>query len=222
MSLGNGKYLIIAFLLLVLVGGCTAPPQTIVESPAPTQEPVQPTALPTATPAAVLDPSVVVPATPYPTGTFRPQPESTPSVITAQPETVGYKTIYSETIQPQFTETAMIVEVTQAPLIISAIITPESITRTIVGTSRYGGKEEFSVVVTRPSENAWFECTVRDAGTGEIIVKDGYSRGYTQNTNMAITIRRAGVYHITFGGNFVKAEIKMQLPETAVLTESIN
>jgi hypothetical protein len=135
---------------------------------------------------------------------------------------VGYKTVYSETIELHFSEKAMIVEVAQAPLIITAKITPETVTRTVVGTSQYGKKEEFSVVVTRPSEHAWFECTVRDAGTSEIIVQDGYNRGYTQNTDMAITIRRAGVFHITFGGNFVKAEVKMQLPETAILTEPIN
>lgn len=219
MSLGNGKYLFIAFLLLVLAGGCTAPPQTMVENPESTPELMQPTAPPTATPAAVLDPSYVIPATPYATGTSRPQGEPTPASATAQPETVGYKTIYSETIHPQFTETAMIVEVTQAPLIITAKITPETVTRSVV--SQYGSKD-FSVVYTRPSDLAWFECTVRNAGTGEIILQDGYGRGYTQNTNLAITIRRTGVYHITFGGNFVRAEVRMQLPETGILTEPIN
>ncbi len=222
MNLRHEGYLLIAILFIVLVSGCTAPPQTIVETPTATPEPVQPAPTHAQTPAAVIDPSVVVPATPYPTGTLRPEPEQAPSVIRPTPETVGYKTVYSETIEPRFSETAMIVEVTKAPLIITAKITPETVTRTVTGTSQYGKKEEFSVVVTRPSENAWFECTVRDAGTGEIIVQDGYNRGYTQNTNMAITIRRAGVYHITFGGNFVKAEIKMQLPETAILTEPIN
>ena len=197
-------------------------PQSIVETPAVTPEPVKPAPPPTQTQAAVIDPSVIVPATPYPTVTTRPEPEQTPSVVRPTPETVGYKTVYSETIEPRFSERAMIVEVTQAPLIITAIITPDTVTRTIVGTSQYGKKEEFSVVVTRPSEHAWFECTVRDAGTGEIIVQDGYNRGYTQNTNMAITIRRAGVFHITFGGNFVKAEVKMQVPETAILTEATN
>lgn len=219
MSLENGKYLFIVFLLLILAGGCTAPPQTMVESPVSTPELVQPTPPPIATPAVVLDPSVVVPATPYPTGTIKPQAEPAPLSITAQPETTEYKTIYSETIQPKFTETAMIVEVTQAPLIITAKITPETVTRSVV--SQYGSKD-FSVVYTRPSDLAWFECTVRDAGTGEIIVQDGYGRGYTQNTNLAITLRRTGVYHITFGGNFVRAEVRMQLPETEVLTEPIN
>lgn len=217
----HGRYLLIAILFIVLVGGCTAPPQSIVEIPAVTPEPVQPAPPPTQTPAAIIDPSVVLPATPYPTDPLKPEPEQPPSPVTSPPETIGYKTVYSETIEPRFSETAIIVEVTQAPLIITAKITPSTVTRTIVGTSQYGTKEEFSVVVTRPSENAWFECTVRDAGTGEIIVQDGYSRGYTQNTNMAITIRRAGVFHITFGGNFVKAEVKMQLPETAILTEPI-
>lgn len=222
MNLRHEGYLLIAILFIVLVSGCTAPPPSIVETPADTPEPVQPAPPPLETPGVVIDPSVVVPATPYPTGPQKPEPEQAPSSVTSPPETVGYKTVYSETIEPRFSETAMIVEVTKAPLIITAKITPSTVTRTIVGTSQYGTKEEFSVVVTRPSENAWFECTVRDAGNGEIIVQDGYGRGYTQNTNMAITIRRAGVFHITFGGNFVKAEVKMQLPETAILTEPIN
>ncbi len=222
MNLGHGRYLLIAILFIVFVAGCTAPPQSIVETPAVTPEPVQPAPPPAQTQAAVIDPSVVVPATPYPTGTQRPEPEQTPSVVRPTPETVGYKTVYSETIEPRFSETAMIVEVPQAPLIITAIITPDTVTRTIVGTSQYGKKDDFSVVVTRPSENAWFECTVRDAGNGEIIVQDGYNRGHTQNTNMAITIRRAGVFHITFSGNFVKVEVKMQVPETAILTEATN
>lgn len=217
-----GRYLLITILFIVLVGGCTAPPPSIVETPAITPEPVQPAPPPVKTPGVVIDPSVVVPATPYPTDPLKPEPEQAPSIITSPPETIGYKTIYSETIEPRFSETAMIVEATKPPLIITAKITPSTVTRTITGTSQYGKKEDFSVVVTRPSEHAWFECTVRDAGTGEIIVQDGYSRRYTQNTDMAITIRRAGVYHITFGGNFVKAEVRMQLPETAILTEPIN
>ncbi|HIJ06048.1 MAG: Uncharacterized protein XE11_0727 [Methanomicrobiales archaeon 53_19] len=222
MSLRYGGYLFIVVIFIVLVAGCTAPPETISETSDVTPEPVQPTPPPPAlTPAAVIDPSVVVPATPYPTGTQRPEPEQNPSVVRSPTQTVGYKTVYSETIEPRFSETAMIVEVTQAPLIITAKITPDTITRTVAGISQYGKKEEFSVVVTRPSENAWFECTVRDAGTGEIIVQDGYNRGYTQNSIMAITMRRAGVFHITFGGNFVKAEVEMQLPETAILTETI-
>jgi|GEM_PF-4345315 len=222
MSLRYGGYLFIVVIFIVLVAGCTAPPETISETSDVTPATVQPTPPAAATPDAVIDPSVVVPATPYPTGTKRPDPEQNPSVVTSPTQTVGYKTVYSETIELHFSEKAMIVEVTQAPLIITAKITPETVTRTVVGTSQYGKKEEFSVVVTRPSEHAWFECTVRDAGTGKIIVQDGYNREYTQNTDMAITIRRAGVFHITFGGNFVKAEVKMQLPETAILTEPIN
>jgi len=222
MKPGCGRYLLIVTLFIVLVGGCTAPPQSMVETPAITPNPVQPAPPPTQTPAVIIEPSVVVPATPYPTEPLKPEPEQAPSIVTSPSETVGYKTVYSETIEPRFSETAMIVEVTQAPLIITATITPSTVTRTITGTSQYGKKEEFSVLVTRPSEHAWFECTVRDAETGEIIVQDGYNRGYTQNTKMAITIRRAGVFHITFGGNFVRAEVKMQLPETAILTEAIN
>lgn len=221
MSLRNGGYLFIVLLFIVLVGGCTAPPTAISEPPAATPVPVQPTPQPPETPPAVIDPSVVVPATPYPTGTRLPDPEPASPAVTPPPETIGYKTVYSETITPSFTETAMIVEVSKAPLIITAKITPDMVTRTVTGTSQYGKKEEFSVVVTRPSEHAWFECTVRDAGTGEIIVRDGYSRGHTQNTDMSITVRRAGVYHITFGGNLVKAEIQIRLPEVAVLAEPI-
>lgn len=182
----------------------------------PTTSPPSATIQPVATPTAFIDPSVVSTVTPYPTMTPGIDPLKTPVPVISPDIPSRYVPIYTHTIQFQYNEVAVIVDVYQAPLIITMQINPVTIRRTIAGSSQFGEKKDFSVVVSRVSENAWFECTVRDAVSGEIIAKDGYGRSYSNNPLREITIRRPGMYHITFGGNMVEAHINMTLPEKSV------
>lgn len=206
--------LLIVCLLLALVPGCTAPPEAMPDAvPAETPVPEKPVD-PAVTPDPVSEPSLVRPATPYPTMPARPDP--TPSPPPPPDGLLEYITVYSESVVFRHQEKALNVEVPMAPLIISTEITPETITRKIEGVSRYGEKEEFSVVVTRISELARYSCTIRDAETGEIIMVDRFGGPYGHETSRRLTIRRAGVYHITFTGNLVTADITMQLPPGAL------
>ncbi|MDO9540382.1 MAG: hypothetical protein Q7J09_10340 [Methanocalculus sp.] len=215
--------ILLVSILLSLTAGCTAPPPMIddmpidipgLSSPA-TPAPVV-TVQPVATPTVFLDPSVVSTATPYPTMTPGIEPVRTQVPIISPEIPSRYVPIYSQTIQFRYNEVAVIVDVYQAPLIITTYINPITIRRTIAGTSQFGGKEDFSVVVSRVSENAWYECTVRNIDTKEIVAKDGYGRSYSNDPIREITIRRPGMYHITFGGNMVEARINMTLPERSV------
>ena len=215
MNLGSWRYVLLICILLAVIGGCTAPPSTIIDIPGVTPQTTPgpaATVQPITTPTAVFNPSVVSSATPYPTTTPVPIPDPTPYPVITQDEHIRYESVYTQTIQFHYEEIAVIVDVPHAPLIITTDINPVTITRRVIGTSQFGKKDEFSIAVNRVSEGSWYECTVRDAETGAVVTKNGYGRIYSLNPELELIIRMPGVYHVTFTGNMVKAFINMQLP----------
>ncbi|MCP1661761.1 MAG: hypothetical protein D5R99_08275 [Methanocalculus sp. MSAO_Arc1] len=214
MHVRNGRYLLIACLLMVLVGGCTAPPPGVADPPVatPDETPATPVATPVPTAEPVYDPSVVVPATPFPVSTPPPTPRPTPAPVETPVPVPRYTEIYSQLITFRYQDVAVVVDLPHPPLVITTEISAPTVRRTIVGTSQFGKKKEFTAVVNRISEASWYECVVRDADTGAVIARDGFGRGYPHHEKIEITIRRWGQYHVTFSGNYLTADIRMKMP----------
>lgn len=84
------------------------------------------------------------------------------------------------------------------------------ITREKHGTSDYGKKSEGVFKQTYPSEDSWFEVTVRDRESGKIVAQDGFGKRYSADIRKRIFVGQFGNYLIQFSGNDVKVHTVMR------------
>lgn len=159
-----------------------------------------------------FDPGYLTPATPYPTvtsGVAGPT-LSRPPEITPTPD--PYVTIYNRTTQFNLSHSveAFSFDLTAPPLIIDFEVEPKMITREKHGTSDYGKKSEGVFKQTYPSEDSWFEVTVRDRESGKIVAQDGFGNRYSADIRKRIFVGQFGNYLIQFSGNDVKVHTVMR------------
>ena len=157
----------------------------------------------------------LTPATPFPT---EPAPAQTSSWswrnFTPDPTSpVNYVALYYRELTFRNTRTAYTYNLVHAPLVIDMCIKPNMTTRTIWYEERLGKKSERTETITTISSNAWFEVTVRDVTSGNIVAKEGYARLYSVDTAKSLVIRSPGNYLIEFTGNDVSAELQIRVPQ---------
>jgi hypothetical protein len=157
-------------------------------------------------------PTYVTPATPYPTSgavaeaakpTYRTPPESERLYD-------EYIEIYNKTARYNYTTDAFVYNLTAPPLLVAFTVDPDTITRTKTVTSQYGSHETETVTVTNIDNNAWFEVTIRDQGTGAIVEQDGFARTYSTDTEKEMVVLTAGVYLVEITGNKVDVDLRMR------------
>lgn len=93
------------------------------------------------------------------------------------------------------------------PLYIRFNLTPVMITRHRLVS--IGTNNEHYENTTETSPLAWFEVTVKDAGTGAVIEQRGFGNDYTDITKQNFMVRQKGDYRIEMSGNDVFADIQM-------------
>lgn len=208
---------ILLLLILVCLSGCVSPPTGSTDTTrqggtgdntgggtgpgaTPTQAPVVEGFLTPASPFRTV-------ATPVETMPWTRLPNETA-------EAVKYVTLYHVTTAFRNNATAFSYPLTQPPLIIEFCFSPNMTTRTIWYESNVGTREEHTKTITTMSPSAWFEVTVRDHATGNIVAKEGFARQFSVDTAKSIVIRRGGNYLIEFKGNEISAEIRIIVPET--------
>ncbi|RXE55412.1 hypothetical protein ABH15_11755 [Methanoculleus taiwanensis] len=154
----------------------------------------------------------VTQATPYPTTaggsglaqpTYRAPPEAGQGNST-------YLEIYNATARYNYTTDAFVYNLSSPPLVIAFAVTPDMVTRTKTVTSQYGSQKEETVTVTNINNQAWFTVTVRDQGSGAIVLQDGFAKTYSTEARKEVTVRTAGVYLIEMTGNLVKVDVRMR------------
>lgn len=162
--------------------------------------------------AASPSPTYVTPATPYPTA--RAIAEAAQPTYRTPPESERldneYLEIYNTTGRYDYTTEAFVYNLTTPPLLVAFTVDPDTITRTKTVASQYGSKGDETVTVTNIDDQAWFEITIRDPGTGAIVEQDGFARMYSSETEKEMVVRTAGVYLIEIGGNKVHVDLLMR------------
>lgn len=156
------------------------------------------------------DPGYLTPVTPYPTATSD-IPRSTlsgPRQPTPTPDT--YVTIYDRTEAFTQTTKAYSFDLTAPPLIIEFEVEPKMITRIKHAKSDYGSRGYKDYKQTYPSEDAWFEVTVRDRASGAVVAQEGFGRLYGGDTHNKVFVGRLGEYQIQLAGNDVKVHVLMR------------
>lgn len=163
------------------------------------------------TPTTWDQPGQLVPVTPYPIETH---PTDPPMIDPDEspPETT-YRVIFDQTLAFNYNATAFSYYLAEPPLIIEYTVEPKMFTDLKAYTSRFGKKEDEVVTTQYPSPDAWFELVVRDKITGNIVLKDGYGEGYTEDTDQKVKVLEDGDYQIDFHGNDVTVHIRMQARE---------
>ena len=167
-----------------------------------------PTASPTPGEAGYL-----TPVTPFPVGTTPTSGMSGTRLEDKPANATEYMAIYYGNIQFKNNKTAYTYELYRPPLVIEMCFSPNMTSRTIWFESKYGDHDEKTETVTSISPNAWFEVTVRDPVTGQVIAKEGYAKAYSVDTGKSLTIRSPGEYLIEFSGNELSAQIQIRVPE---------
>jgi len=166
-----------------------------------------------ATPTQAPVTGFLSPATPFPIETTPVQTMSWTRFPDESPVHVKYVALYYTTIIFRNTRTAYSYNLVHAPLVIDMCIKPNMTTRTIWYESNLGTREERTETITTISSNAWFEVTIRDNASGNIVAKEGYARLYSVDAAKSLVIRSPGNYLIEFTGNEVSAELQIRVPE---------
>lgn len=210
----NDKFIIAVFtvvlILILAVSGCISPP---IETPLKTSTTKTAVGQPSLTVSTIATPIYVTIATPY----LTPEPSSRVTYQTVpiiSPVMEDYVVIYSIRNQPfAFNKTAVSFDLKNPPMLIDFQLTNTNITRNISGDSRVLKNEWTFNNTVYYDPNAYFEVTVREKSTGNIVLQDGFgqSKQYGTGNPRHLKVYSAGNYLIEFGGNKVKANINLSV-----------
>lgn len=153
----------------------------------------------------------LTPVTPYQTATTVVLHAPTLPPESATNET--YLVLYNATLPFMYNTVAYAYNLTDPPLYIDFLVKPKIVTDKKAYTSRTGSKEEGEVTTTYSSPSAWFEVTVRDRGSGAIILQDGYGKTYGNSVSKEVLVRKGGDLQFDFRGNEANVTIMLKVKQ---------
>ena len=210
---------IVALIFILAASGCITPPK---------EAPLNATTTKTKTTAGV--PTPIVTTVPTPIYVTIETPYATPTVAywttpaTISPIKEDYVMIYSIKNQPfNYSKSAVSFDLKNPPMLIDFFLSNTNTTRNISGESRVL-KNEWTfnnTVYTDPM--AYFEVTVREKSTGNIVLQDGFgqSKQYGTENPRQLKVYSAGNYRIEFVGNKVTANIDLSVKREGNINQSI-
>ena len=137
----------------------------------------------------------------------------------ATPTTSGYTTFATTTPIPAditcrihqlslfgYNGTAFLFDLKNPPMYIQYSVVPTNVTVNRVYTDPYS-KETKTLTRSEYSPNSWFEVTVFDNATNELLLKDGFgeSRGLSIYTNRTLKVLKTGDVRAEFRGSDIQA-----------------
>ena len=219
----NEKVVVVVFLVALIfilaVSGCITPPK---EAPLiATTTKIKTTAIvPPPIATTVPTPVYVNIETPYPTPTVA-YWTITPIV---SPIKDDYVVIYSIKDQPfAYTKWAVSFDLKNPPMQIDFILSNTDTTRNSSAKSRVLTNEWTFNNTVYADPVAYFEVTVREKSTGNIVLQDGFgqSKHYGTENRRHLTVYSAGNYIIEFDGNKLTANVDMSVKREGNLDQSI-
>jgi len=216
MDLGFKTIFPVVIIVLVIASACVAPPK-----PAPSANSSTGTSSQTgATGSAVTTtptPQYVTIETPFVTPTRTMQTPDIPITPTATPVPDVWVEIYRSKQYYSYNATAFSFDLKNPPMIIHYYLQPVNVTGKKVIVHHYGLDIETSEEVSyeRYSQYSWFEVTVRDKTTGQILAQDGFGNAkgnqYSQNVNNTIKVYNYGEVLVGLDGNLVTATVDVKV-----------
>jgi hypothetical protein len=138
-------------------------------------------------------------------------------IPTVSPIKEDYVIIYSiKNQQFSYNETAISYNLKNPPMLIDFALTVPKSTRTIEGDSRILANEWTQIRPGYEDPESYFEVTVREKSTGNIILKDGFgqSKQYGLENPRHLKIMSAGNFLIEMAGNKVAASVNLSVKRT--------
>ena len=213
---------LVCFLMLILVlagSGCVAPPTENASTPIDLYDPNQfatNTTNPSSASAFVTEiPLEFTAQTTAPSGytTFLPTTQI-PSDITCR--------IYSLNMTG-VNGSAFLFNLKNAPMYISYTVVPTNVTVTKVYTENVLDKKETKTYIFSDySPQSWFEITVRNNATKEVILQDGFGelKGYPAYLTRTIKVMKNEDLQVEFRNNNIKSEISIWVKPIGNFEES--
>jgi hypothetical protein len=157
--------------------------------------------------AADVTPSPEI-TTAVPTQTVPTTVPQTPVLKRADQYEETYEQVYTRNRSYKFGQKEVVShDLVRPPLYIRFNITPGMVVREKL--VDIGLSSEHNITVMYVNPNAWFEVTVFDSGTGTIIDKRGFNKGYSQITKQEFMVRTKGTYRIVMSGNDVSVNVQI-------------
>lgn len=140
------------------------------------------------------------------------------ALTSTTPASAGYTTFLPTTKIPEditcrihgidisgYNGTAFTFNLKNPPMYINYTVVPKNVTVTKVYTNTFNKKTE-TKVFSDYSPTSWFEITVRDSATKEIILQDGFgeSKGYQAYLTRTLKVMKTGDVLVEFRGNDLK------------------
>jgi len=199
----------IAIVFAIISSGCVAPPKETASA--------KPAAGTGTSAAAGINAtcttetmSYVTEETPFQTGTTAYTTYQAIPAVTPTPE--EYVQIYGKTQTFAYNKTAFSFDLKNPPMLIEFTVWPTNNTGTIVIDSRSGGHSDQTVAYSYFSPDSWYQITIRNKTTGDIVLQDGFQNGYSQQAdNRTLKLLTRGNFLIELGGNRVTASTNVSV-----------
>ena len=137
------------------------------------------------------------------------QPQVTTPVTTYTPIPPDMTcSIFSKTAAYAYNGTAFSFNQKNPPMFINYTVIPKNVTVNKVYTES-NTKKTRTLTYSDYSTSSWFEVTVRDNATKEIILQDGFgeAKGYTIYTTRTLKVLKSGDLLVEFRGNDIRASV---------------
>jgi hypothetical protein len=145
-----------------------------------------------------------------------PQKTAVPTATTPPPE--EWVEIFHVNRPFGYNKTAFSFDLKNPPMVINVSLIPVNETGTkTVRVKRAGSSETTDEEVTydRYSPYSWFDVTVRNKNTGQILLEDGfgnsYGKQYSQELNQTMKIINRGTLLIEIDGNLIAATVNVSV-----------
>lgn len=202
----NSIFLSFFIIALLILSGCVAPPEeTSIPGISGTNTPSVPSSGITTAPTSGAVYVTLV----------------TPTIATRSPiETQGYSEFTTQTLPPEdrscrifthtqtftYNGTAFTFDLINPPMYITYKVTPTEIAVRKVATHSIN-KTEYLLEYDTFDPLSYLEITVKDKGTNEVFLQDGFGIDYAQYTTRTLKVLKSGDLYIEIKGNKIKGTI---------------
>jgi hypothetical protein len=216
MEIGFNRIFPLVIILLVVASACIAPPKPASSPNSSAGNTSQP-GVTGSTVTTVPTPLYVTIETPFVTPTTIPQTLDTKITTTAIPVPDVWVEIYRSKQYYSYNTTAFSFDLKNPPMLIHFYLQPVNVTGKKIIVKHYGLDTETTEEVTYDyySPYSWFEVTVRNKNTGQILAQDGFGNAkgnqYSQNVNKTLKVFNGGELLIELEGNRMTATVDVNV-----------
>jgi hypothetical protein len=216
MEIGFNRIFLLVIILLVVASACVAPPKQA-SSPNTSAGNTSQPGVTESTVTTVPTPVYVTIETPFAIPTTIPPTADMRATTTATPVPDVWVEIYRSKQSYSYNTIAFSFDLKNPPILIHFYLQPVNATgkKTIV--KHYGLDIETTEEVTYDyySPYSWFEVTVRNKNTGQILAQDGFGNAkgnqYSQNVNKTLKVFNGGDLLIELDGNRITATVDVNV-----------